>query len=200
MKAQRRIWGVLLFLITGIPLLAQSSEGMEYRMSSGDQISISVFGEADLGISQRLDDSGKVMMPLLGEVVLTGLTVREAEDFIEKRYIEEDFLVKPEVTVQVTSSRSRVFHVFGEVNSTGMKQFPPNRPRLSVIEAISMAGGLTQFAKSTDVRITRRDEDGKETIIKVNVRDIINGNDRNGSQPSIEILPGDIIVVPERIL
>ena len=198
MKTLRRVRNFFLFLLVAVPLLAQTGEGQEYRLSGGDQVAISVFGEADLAISQRIDESGKIVMPLLGEVVLTGMSVREAEEYIERRFIDEDFLVKPEVTVQLTGSRSRVFHIFGEVNSTGMKQFPPNRSTLSVIQAISLAGGLTQFAKSTEVRITRRDEDGKETIYKVNFRDIING--RNRDEPEIEILPGDIIVVPERIL
>lgn len=198
MNAYQRIWGFILIVSMSMALFGQNDVTSEYRLSSGDQVTVTVFGEEDLAVGQRIDDLGKIMMPLLGEVVLNGFTVREAEDHIEARFRDEDFLVKPEVTVQVTGSRSRTFYVFGEVRSAGMKQFPSNKSRISVIEAISLAGDLTEFAKSTDVLITRRTESGEELNFKVDVRSLIRGNSGELNRDAVEILPGDVIFVPER--
>lgn len=168
----------------------------QYRLSSGDQVSISVFGEPDLAISQRIDAGGKIVMPLLGEVILTGKTVREAEQIVETRFRDEEFLVKPQVTVQIVGYRSRQFYVFGEVRSPGMKAFPPDKSRISVVEAISLAGDFTPYARTTDVQVTRRTEDGSETKFTINVRDIIQGNEPD-NRKAIEIHPGDVVLVRE---
>jgi len=196
MKSFCRIWGLIGTLFLSLSLFGQESGGQSYRLSSGDQVAISVFGEGDLGIAQRIDEMGKVVMPLLGEVMLDGLTVREAETMIEKRFKDEDFLVKPEVTVQVTGSKVRNFYVFGEVRSSGVKQFPPNRSSISIIEAIAMAGDFTQFAKSNAVQVTRRLENGKEIVFKIDVRRLQQGGTTEDGE-MVDILPGDMITVPE---
>jgi protein involved in polysaccharide export with SLBB domain len=197
MNSSRRLWGIALVFAFAVSVFGQTAGGQLYRLSSGDQVTVSVFGEPDLAVSQRIDDSGKIVMPLLGEVQLAGLTVREAETLIKERFVNEDFLVKPEITIQITGSRSREFYIFGEVRGPGMKQFPPNRSALSIVEAISMAGDFTEFARSTAVQITRRDESGKETVLSVDVRRLISRTQSNSNIEMVDVLPGDVVFVPQ---
>lgn len=200
MKPFCRLWGLALVFLSVLPSFGQNTEVLQYRLSSGDQVQIVVYGEADLGVSQRIDDTGKIVMPLLGEVMLNGLTVREAESMIEGRFKSEDYLVKPEVTVQVTGSAARQFLIFGEVRAEGMKQFPPNKSRISIIEAIALAGNFTDFAKSNAVEIKRYDENGQETKITVDVRQYIRANQSGGQATPVDVLPGDIIFVPQKFM
>lgn len=172
--------------------------GDQYRLSSGDTVSVTVFGEPDLALSQRIDGQGKIVMPLLGEVILDGHTIREAEVMLANRYIEEEFLKKPEVTVQITGFKARTFYIFGQVRSPGTKGFPPDRSRISLIEAISMAGDFTDFAKTSGVQIKRRQSDGEQIVIEVDARSLIAGNISREASEDILILPDDLIFVPER--
>lgn len=172
--------------------------GDQYRLSSGDTISVTVFGEPDLALSQRIDGQGKIVMPLLGEVVLHGHTIREAEVMLEERYIGEEFLKKPEVTVQIVGFKARTFYIFGQVRSPGTKAFPPDRSRLSLIEAISMAGDFTDFARTSAVQIKRRKESGEQIVIDVDARSLIAGDVSRSLSEDILILPDDLVFVPER--
>lgn len=200
MKAYSFSWGRPLLLVLSLcalatGLAAQSTPEAQYPLSSGDQVAISIFGEPDLAVSQRIDASGNIVMPLLGEVALTGLTVREAEALIESRFRDEEFLVKPEVTVQIAGYRSRHFFVFGEVRSPGMKAFPPDQSIISIVEAISLAGDFTPYARTSDVQVTRKVEDGSETKFTIDVKKIIQGE--SSGQDPVEIRPGDVVLVRE---
>lgn len=170
----------------------------QYHLSSGDTVSVSVFGEPDLALSQRIDGQGKIVMPLLGEVVLDGLTLREAEVMLEKRYIDEEFLNKPEVTVQIISYKTRTFTIFGQVRGPGTKEFPPDRASISLIQAISMAGDFTDFARTSAVLIKRRHSDGRQISFEVDARSLITGEASQTGAEDVMVLPDDQIFVPER--
>ena len=174
--------------------------GEQYRLSSGDTVSVSVFGEPELALSQRIDGQGKIVMPLLGEVILDGFTQREAEVMLEQRLIDEEFLKKPQVTIQVVGFKARTFYIFGQVRSPGTKAFPADRSKITLIEAISMAGDFNDFAKTSAVQIKRRNLQGTQIVIEVDARSLIAGSvSRSGAQSDdMMILPDDLIFVPER--
>ncbi len=170
-----------------------------YSLRSGDEVAITVFNEPDLAVTQKLDPDGVLIVPLLGRTQLAGFTARQAEAHLQNRFIEEDYLIDPQVTVSVTDYAEQVFYVFGEVNSPGAKSFPQGRQSLDILEAITMAGDLAQYAKRSDI-VIRRPIEGtdREERIEVDLDDVIRGN-RRGNDALIEIFPDDIIFVPERL-
>jgi polysaccharide export outer membrane protein len=170
-----------------------------YRLRPGDTVQIAVFNETDLSVVQQLDPNGVLIVPLLGRTELGGLTLREAETRLEEAYISEEYLIDPQVTVAVAEYAEQVFYIFGEVNQPGAKKFPRGKQSLDILEAITMAGDLSQYAKRSEI-VVRRPIKGtnQEEKIMVDLEKVIRGSKR-GNEDLISIYPEDIIFVPERM-
>jgi protein involved in polysaccharide export with SLBB domain len=197
-------WLLLMFLIASPMALAAEDSGSAdteetYRLRAGDLVSIVVFDEPDLNVQGKLDPDGVIIVPLLGRTTLKGSTLRDAEAQLEKAYIDEEYLIKPQVTISVTQYAERVFYIFGEVASPGAKTFPPGRQSLDILEAISMAGDFSQYAKKSEVTLRRpiKGTSSEEKFV-LDLEKLMRGS-RRGEQESISILPDDIIYVPERM-
>lgn len=170
-----------------------------YQLSIRDQIEISVYGEPDLAVEQRIDGRGQVRIPLLGTTELAGMTVRDAEEYIEKAYIDNRFLRAPMVTVRVADYAPKEVAVLGAVASPGKLVFPIEANSLDIVDVISQMGGFEGIAKSDHVRVTRTGPNGATTDFTVNVERMITGRGRGEPDNKVEILPGDVIWVPERL-
>jgi polysaccharide export outer membrane protein len=171
-----------------------------YRINFGDQIVVSIFGEGDLGARQMVDRQGLVRLPLIGEVTVAGLTVREAENHIENIYRKEEILKAPQATIAMGVYAPREATVLGAIRSPGPYQFPPDAQKMDIRDVITRHGGFTPVAKSDAVAITRRLEDGRETILTVDVARLMFGRSRNRENDTIfYVVPGDRIFVPERL-
>ena len=170
-----------------------------YRLRAGDTVQITVFNEADLSVMQELDPNGVLIIPLLGRTELGGLTLREAETRLEDAFISEEYLIDPQVTVSVAQYAEQVFYIFGEVNQPGAKKFPRGKQSLDILEAITMAGDLSQYAKRSEI-VVRRPIKGtdREEKIMVDLEKVIRGS-KSGNEDLITIYPEDIIFVPERM-
>lgn len=171
----------------------------DYALRAGDRIQVTVFNEPDLDTQQKLDPDGVVVLPMLGRVDLLGKSPRAAEAFLEQKFIEEQYLIDPQVTIAIIEYAQQRFYVFGEVNSPGAKAIPQGRQWIDILEAISMAGDLSEFAKRGDI-LLRRPIPGtdNEKRIPINLDQLIRGNQKSDSQ-QIRIFPDDIIYVPERM-
>lgn len=130
---------LLLSLLAPSASVAASEPGA-YRLGPGDQIIITVFGEDDLSMNFRLNDTGKLNYPFLGELTVKGLTVTELEQLITSG-LKGPYLVDPDVTVSI--GEYRPFFVHGEVRRPGSFTFQPG---LTLEQAIAMAGGFTDRA------------------------------------------------------
>ena len=172
-------------------------DARNYRLSVRDQIEFDVFDEP-LGMTQRIDGSGQIRIPLLGNQEISGMTVREAEDFIEKLYVENRILRNPTVTIRVAEYAPREVAILGAVGSPGTQEFPIERNQMDIVEVVSRAGGFTGIARSNAVSVTRIDDDGGERTFTVDVESMITGSRRDGSE-RFKILPGDVIWVRERV-
>jgi len=171
-----------------------------YRLSLGDRLAVLVFGEPDLNAQQMIDRHGIVRLPLIGEVVIAGQTVREAENLIEDTYRKEEMLRNPQVTLTLVGYAPREVVLLGAVRSPGTFQFPADATRLDLRDVIARQGGFTPVAKSDAVAVTRRREDGRETTVIVNVERTMSGRARDqGKDEAFFIYPGDRIFVPERL-
>lgn len=170
-----------------------------YQLRPTDQIAITVFGEGDLSVTQRIDGDGNINMPLLGKTSMSGRTVREAELFLRNQFISQRYLRDPQVTVGIVQYSVKQFYVFGEVNAPGMKVFPLEEDKLDIIEVISMAGDFTDLASGDAVRVTRKGADGREVVYNVEAESLIVGDKRDrNKKPTFFVLPGDVVYVPER--
>jgi polysaccharide biosynthesis/export protein len=166
-----------------------------YRLGVRDQIEITIFDEPDLTVAQRIDSSGQINLTLVGTVVIAGKTVREAEDYVAKLYIEKRILRRPMATVRVVEYAPREVSVNGYVGNPGMVAFPKEKNSLDIVEVISRAGGLTERANGKDVQVTRLGPDGRTITFSVNVEEMIT----RGRGQRVAVYPGDVVSVPPRV-
>jgi len=159
-----------------------------YTIGPEDVISVSVWKEPDVSNSAvPVRPDGMVSLPLLGDVAAAGKTPSQLADDIAtrlKKYIEE-----PRVTVVVTGMNSRRVFILGEVNHPGPIGMSAN---MTVLQAISAAGGPTAYANTKKVTVLRN-EQGKQNKYLFNYKEVIKGNNQD---QNIALKPGDTIVVP----
>ena len=143
----------------------------------------------DLSGPYRVAPGGTIDFPLCGKVQVQGLNTSATSDALT-RCLGEKYLKHPQVTVLLREYNSKKIFVFGEVQKPGTF---PYEEDMSIIQAITMAGGFTKIASKNDIAVTRQVE-GKETKIRVPVADIGTGREKN-----FRLQPGDIVFVPESI-
>lgn len=171
-----------------------------YRLTVGDSVSVNVYGEPDMSAAQRLDTTGILRLPMIGEVKLGGMSVREAENVLERMYRERELLKAPLVTLAVSNYALREVSVLGAVRSPGNFQFPKETTSLDIADLITRLGGFSPTAKSDAVSVIRRKPDGTEEVTTVDVERMISGRRRgDSSRREFAVYPGDRIWVPERL-
>lgn len=148
-----------------------------YRMGTGDVISIRVFGEPDLSVSNlRLTEAGTIFLPTIGETKVGGLTMTEVERAVADR-LRGRILVNPRVSVSV--DQYRPFFINGMVRSPGVY---PYQPGLTVRKASSLAGGLHERASLRKIFVIRADDPSQK-------------QERIGIDSVV--FPGDIVTIEE---
>lgn len=165
-----------------------SSENTE--LGPGDSFDVAVFGEEELSHGYRVARDGSIDFPLVGRIEVAGLEPPAVADRIEARLREERILVRPYVSVTVTEYASKRITVMGAVSSAG--QFPVS-PGLTVVQAISLAGGFTALAARNDTVLTRQGADGQPRRFRIAADEISRGREQD-----VPVQAGDIIFVPER--
>lgn len=168
---------------------SSASASSDYVLASADAVEMTVFHQPDLTTQTRIANDGSVQFPLIGELKIGGLTLRDARELIRKRY-NADYLVEPQVYLNVIAYAQRKFTILGQVTTPGTYVIPGGE-HLGLLEAVGMAGGFTRIADRGAVVIKRSDH-GKEQTIKVNTKKFTT---RDGKQ--FELLPGDVVTVGE---
>lgn len=148
----------------------------DYRLGSGDRLRVIVFGETDLSGEFDVSGSGKVALPLIGQVHAEGLTLSDFETAMETK-LQEGYLTSPKVSVEVLNYRP--FYIYGEVGTPGQY---PYRSGMTALNAIAVAGGYTYRANQDRLYITRGE--GNEVEYP--------------ASQAVKVLPGDVVRVPER--
>lgn len=174
----RCILSLLLFLMVVRSFGAEPDNSLSsYRLSSGDVVSIRVFGEDELSLDKiRLSDAGTISYPILGEIKVGGMTVGELEQLIESG-LKGRYLLDPRVTVTIQEYRQ--FFINGQVYKPGGYPFIPG---LTVRKAISIAGGLKERAAEDKISVIH-DTDPTGTPNRVDL--------------NTPVYPGDILTVEE---
>lgn len=157
------------------------------ELGVGDKFELRVHGQQDLSGAFVVSPEGTINFPYIGRLTVDGMTCSDLERSITDG-LQNGFIDKPTVLCSITEYNSKRIFIFGEVKSPGAFPFKTN---ISIIEAIALAGGFAEAANSNDTKLSRV-VDGTEIQVRVPMQDIVEGKSRN-----IELLPGDIIYVPD---
>jgi protein involved in polysaccharide export with SLBB domain len=168
------------------------TSGVLTRISPNDVIEMRVYQEADLDSRAKVSSDGRVALPLIGEVMVGGMSATDARDVIIARY-KKGYLVNPQLSITVVEQTRRSFTILGEVNRPSAYTFPANET-LSLMQAIGFAGGYTKNARKSKIKIKRLLEGGREKIIEINGE-----TDAESNGKPFLLQPGDIISVGESI-
>jgi polysaccharide export outer membrane protein len=157
-----------------------------YIIGAEDVLDISVWQEPNVSRSVPVRPDGKISIPLVNDIQAAGLTPMQLAVSITQKL--EQFLTKPQVTVTVTAINSQKVFVIGEVARPGPMPLLPN---MTALQALSTAGGPTQFADQKHAYVMRH-EGGKDSTYPVNYRNLLRGDTRG----NIILKAGDTVVVP----
>lgn len=174
---------------TRLRKLVENSKGPPpdsgYRLGPEDQLRISVWDNKDLTVDLVVRPDGKISMPLIQDVVAEGLTAAQLAANIQESL--SAFIVNPAVSVIVLQVNAPKYYVIGYVSRPGTY---PLRGDTSVLQALALAGGLTQFASPRSIKLIRSLH-GKQDVRKINYYNVIDSGEGNYLLKS-----GDTIVVP----
>ena len=159
----------------------------EYRVSAEDVLHISVWKEDGLDADAIVRPDGGISFPLAGDVPAAGLTPKEIEVEIARRL--QRYIPEAVVSVSVVKIQGLRIYVTGKVRTPG--QYTVGR-YIDVLQALTLAGGLTPYANASDIKVLRR-ENGRQVVYKFDYTDVQNGNhlDQN-----IALQTDDVVVVP----
>ncbi|RTE65262.1 polysaccharide export protein [Amphritea opalescens] len=154
---------------------AETTTLSDYRLGSGDLLSIQVFGEEDLSMEIRLSDAGTIAYPFLGELKILNMTIGNLSELIQQG-LAEGYLHDPQVSITVLEYRQ--FYINGEVKEPGGY---PYQPGLTLQKAVALAGGFTERASKSKLFVSHDGETKNPSLVKLNT----------------QIRPGDIITIEQ---
>lgn len=180
-----RVLAAALLFLTSVQIVHAQQSG--YVVKPGDILEISVWKEPDLQRQVLVRPDGAFSFPLVGEVDARGKTVSELNKLVADRIAR--YIADAVVTISVQEIKGNKIYVLGQVNKPG--EFIVN-PSVNVMQALSMAGGMTPFAASNDI-IILRGQGKAQTATPFRYADVVRGR---GLEQNIELISGDIVVVP----
>jgi polysaccharide biosynthesis/export protein len=161
----------------------------DYLLGAGDLIQVTVFESDELNAKVRISSRGFITLPLLGQVVVKGLSAREAEVHVEKLY-QEKYIKHPHVSVFVEEHFSQRITLIGQFKTPGTYDY---LSKMRLLDVMALAGGLGEKAGHT-AQIRRRGLSGEDITILIDLEKIIN---EGQSELNIEMNGGDVVFVPE---
>ncbi len=168
--------------------MAKSSDfSSTYVIGPGDSLDINVWKEPDFSRVVVVRPDGKITLPLIGDVMASGLTANQLQEKLEK--LLKEYVEIPKVSVSVTAAHNMKIYLLGNVAHPG--EIELTKP-ITVLEAISIAGGLNEWAKQSDLRLMRK-INGQLKTYRIDYKAIIDGRDPS---QNIVLKPGDTIYVP----
>jgi polysaccharide biosynthesis/export protein len=158
-----------------------------YKIGIEDELQVSVWREPELSMPVQVRPDGMITLPLVDDLAVVGMTTKELQSILTTKL--KPFVNEPQVTVIVRNIRSRKVHLVGQVAKPG--PYPLNG-RKTVLQLITEAGGLGQFAKGGSIYVMRT-VNNRQTRLGFNYKKALSGKADAGD---IELMPGDMVVVP----
>jgi polysaccharide export outer membrane protein len=172
----------------GTPPTASQHSRPDYVVQPGDVLDVSVWKEKDLQREVMVRPDGGLNFPLAGDVTASGKTLEQLQKDIANRLAK--YVPDPAVTVAVKQSAGNIIYVVGKVNRPG--NYTSNRT-MDVMQALSMAGGLSPYASVNKIKILRRDSNGELKSFLFKYSRVEKGEDL---EQNITLQGGDVVVVP----
>lgn len=167
---------------------------VNYTIGVDDTVQINVWKNPELSVSVPVRPDGRISMPLIGDIKAAGLEPETVAKNI--RHKLSKFVRDPNVTVMVTGLQSHTYLTRLRVTGAVVKPSSMNyRPGMTVLDAILDAGGVNDFASPNNTKLYRK-INGKTHVINILLDDILNAGEL---KTNLELRPGDIITVPERL-
>jgi protein involved in polysaccharide export with SLBB domain len=175
----------------GAQQLQQTAElAPEEKLGVDDVFEVRVLAEPELTGAFRVSADGTVDFPLAGRLNVLGMRSGDVQEVITKK-LRDGYIRDPQVSVMVKEWNSRKISVLGQVQRPGPVAY---FPRMTIVDAIAAAGGFTGLAAKNSVTLRREVKDGQIQRSSFPVADI-----SEGRQPNVVVLPGDVVVVDERL-
>lgn len=168
--------------------IVSSKTSPDYIIGPGDVLSINVMNEPDVTGKVPVRPDGMITVPLIGDILASGITPDKLQTTITAKLT--DYVKQPSVTVVVEEMNSRQFNVMGKVQHPG--SFALNKPT-RVLDALALAGGFNEFAKTSKVYVLRTNASGATVKLPFNYKKVSAGQD---DQDNIQLQAGDTIIVP----
>lgn len=170
---------------------SKSTKISDFILGGGDSIEIIIYRHDELKRSVKIDSSGKIMFPLIGDVVVVNKGIYELREELKDRLSK--YIVNPQVIISVSGIKSQKFIVLGEVASPGHFTLDS---KVNVSDAISLAGGYNQYAKIDTILLIRRGN-GKASLSVIDFDNIL----RKGNFDQDKVIQsGDILYVPPKTI
>ena len=173
-------------LLFSVPVTVQGATEA-YRINSEDLLEISVWKEEDLQKTVAVRPDGGITLPLIGNVQAAGMTTEELQQALTEKL--DEYIPDPVVTVSVAEIRGYKIYITGEVQNPGEYLMGTY---IDVLQALTLAGGVTPFADKNDIRILRRNG-ASESILKFDYNQVQKGRKL---EQNIILKAGDTIIVP----
>jgi len=168
----------------------KSKSQANYRIQPGDLIDITVFKEPDMSRTLRISGNGTINFPLAGLVKMSDLSVPDAEELLAQKLSE--YIKSPQITILIKEYSNKQIYVLGEVKKPGSIPLPVER-KLTVLEAITLAGGFTDIAAPDRTKVLRT-VGGKSQSLEIKISRITKEGDKSAD---IFLEPNDTIYVPQ---
>jgi polysaccharide export outer membrane protein len=164
-----------------------ATDDPSYVIGPEDVLDVSVWKEPELTRTEPVRPDGKISLPLLSDVQASGLTPMQLAASVTEKL--RKYLADPQVTVIVTGMNSQRIYILGEMTRPGAY---PLLPGMTILQALSSAGGFTQFANLKKIYLMRN-VDGRQMKFPFNYKEAVRGR---ASQQNIPLKAGDTIIVP----
>jgi polysaccharide export outer membrane protein len=169
------------------PKAASIAVPLQYTIGADDVMAVVFWGDKEMSSEVTVRPDRKITLPLLNDIDAAGLTPTQLKDRIAEAATQ--YVTDPTVTVEVKAINSRKVYITGEIRKPG---FYPLTGSMTVLQLISIAGGLDDYAKGDKISIVRN-EGGQQTSFKFNYKELLK---QRNLQQNIELKPGDSILVP----
>lgn len=189
-----RIFKILLFVCLCAAPFAGTAQDVAYRLKPLDVIEMRVFQEQDMDTLCKIGANGEIILPLINNVKVAGLTLQQAQSRIKELY-EKDYLVNANVSLYIREYAPQRVYVIGQVNRPGEVLFPPEE-EMTLSRAIAGAMGTTRIANLRSLNVKRKMPDGTIKVFEVDLKAIL--SDKNAKD--FPIYDGDTIEVTESII
>jgi len=170
----------------------------DYKISVRDTVQFQIYNQIDMTMVERVSGSGEIRLPLVGTVKIAGMTLRDAEESLEKLYRDRGFFINPQVILSIQLYGDRFVAVLGQVKDPARIALASETNSIGLIQAVTEVGGFTRVAKTEAIQVIRTGPDGEEQRITVNADEILHPTGSTHT-PEFKLKPGDTVFVPERV-